>query len=284
MSNILIGNVAVVTGAGRGIGRSVAIDLARNGAKVIVNGRSSSAEAANEVVETIKAEGGEATVVLEDVSTMKGGKALIDAAIDIYGKLDTLVCNAGIISPATIFNLTEDDWDTVMTINLKGYFTVSQPAAIRMRDQKSGSIIMMTSLGGLQGSPRQPNYAASKEGIIGLMRSIALEIAPDVTCNAIAPSALTRMQQQMSPGRDPGKSEEVAPVVSFLASPAARHITGQVIGAAGNRVSIFPQPRVYRSAFADGQWTADRLAEIWDSSLGFDQLVAWERFVTNRGK
>ncbi|MDB5713993.1 MAG: short-chain dehydrogenase/reductase [Sphingomonadales bacterium] len=282
----LQGSVAVVTGAGRGIGRAIALDLAAAGARIIVNDLGATPvttgtkdEAAESVAREIRELGGDAFCVYETVATMQGGKRIIDAAMDHFGRLDTLVCNAGILRPASIFDLTEQDWDEVIETNLKGHFSMMQPAARIMRDQASGSIVTMTSSGGLEGSPKQPNYAASKEGIVGLMRSVALALAPYATCNAVSPSASTRMLALMRPGHDPGSAEDVAPLVTFLAGPDARHITGQVIGVAGNRVSIFPQPRPIRSMFTDGTWTADRIAERWEANLGGERLVRWERMV-----
>jgi NAD(P)-dependent dehydrogenase (short-subunit alcohol dehydrogenase family) len=274
--------VAVVTGAGRGIGRAIAIHLATLGARVVVNdlpGEEGAASPADAVAEEIRAAGGDAVAVEESVSTMTGGKRLIEAANDYYGRFDALVCNAGILRPASLFDLTEVQWDDVIEANLKGHFTVMQPAARHMRAQRSGSIVVLTSSGGLEGSPNQPNYAASKEGILGLMRSAALALAPHVTCNAVSPSALTRMLEQMRPGHDPGRPEDIAPVVAFLLSDAARHLTGQVVGAAGDRVSLFPQPCPARSIFREGGWTAEQLAQVWDGTLGSERLLRYDRFV-----
>lgn len=279
----LQGQVAIVTGAGRGIGRAIAIHLASLGARVVVNdigaAQGEPESTADAVVREINLAGGEAVSVIETVATMAGGQRVIDAAQDHFGRLDALVCNAGILRPASLFDLTEAEWDAVIKTNLKGHFTVMQPAARIMKAQKSGSIVVLTSSGGLEGSPNQPNYAASKEGILGLMRSAALALAPAVTCNAVSPSALTRMIDRMRPGHNPGRPEDVAPVVAFLLSEAARHITGQVIGVAGERVSIFPQPQPARSVFRAGGWTAEQLAAVWGATLGTEKLVRYERFV-----
>ncbi len=286
---MLSGTVAVVTGSGRGIGKAIAIGLANAGARVVVNdigvqldGDPGAGDPAAETVAEIRSAGGEAIAVNETVSTMTGGRRIVQSAIDAYGRLDTVVCNAAIMRPASLFDLTEKDWDLVLETNLKGNFSVMQPAAIHMRAQKSGTILVLTSSGGLEGSPNQPNYAASKEGILGLMRSAALALAPDVTCNAISPSALTRMIERARPGHNPGDPSAVAPVATFLASAAARNITGQVVGVSGDRVSIFPQPRVARTIYREGGWTPEGLANAWNATLGSDTLVRYERFVTNR--
>jgi NAD(P)-dependent dehydrogenase (short-subunit alcohol dehydrogenase family) len=277
---LLEGKVVVVTGAGAGIGRAVAVELAGHGAHVVVNGLS--ADPIDDLIGQIRTAGGQATGAVESVATMEGGRRIIQVALDACGKLDGLVCNAGILRPNSLFDLTETEWDEVLETNLKGYFSVLQPAAKLMRDQGSGSIVMMTSSGGLEGSVKQPNYAASKEAILGLMRSAALALAPDITCNAVSPSALTRMQELIRPGHNPGSPEDIAPLVTFLLSDKARHLTGQVIGAAGERISLYPQPRPARSMFRQGGWDAEAIAAAWDANLGSDRLVRWERFVAGR--
>jgi NAD(P)-dependent dehydrogenase (short-subunit alcohol dehydrogenase family) len=278
--------VAVVTGAARGIGREVAVMMAERGAKVVVNdlgvdvgGDGGDLGPADEVVARIVERGGQAVVSAMSVASSEGGAEVIRTAVDTYGRIDIVVCAAGILRPTLIFDLPEADWDAVLEVNLKGHFNVIQPAVRIMREQRSGTIITFTSSGGLQGSPQQPNYAASKEGILGLTRSVALTIAPYATCNAISPHAWTRMQERMGHARGhmPGP-EHVAPVAVFLASDAARHITGQVIGVDGERVSLFPQPRPVRSAVRAGGWTPESLAEQWDAALGTDQLVRYERY------
>lgn len=283
---VLSGKVAVVTGGGNGIGRAIAIGMAAAGAKVVVNdygvsveGVAPNAGPAEEVASLIRAEGGEAVPMFESVASSAGGRRIVEAALDTYGRIDALVCLAGIMRPANIFDITEDEWDEVIATNLKGHFTTVQPACIRMRAQKSGSVIMFTSSGGLEGSPLQPNYAASKEGIIGLMRSVALTVAPDITCNAISPSARTRMTERLNPSYFPGVPENIVPVVNWLASDAARHVTGQVIAAAGNRISQFPQPRPARSMYRDGGWTTEQIASTFDTAIGIDPLLRYDRFV-----
>ena len=286
---LLDGKVAVVTGAGRGIGRAVALDLARSGARVVVadygvavDGSQPSEGPAQDVVNEIKGAGGDAAAVFDTVATMEGGERIIKTALDQFGKLDILVCVAGNLRERMIFNMPEDDWDSVIATHLKGHFACMKPATILMRQQRSGRIITFTSAAGLDGSPGQPNYSAAKEGIVGLTRSTALAMAKyGVTCNSIAPGAQTRMtartvgtpsERRRRPGEEPGQPEDIAPVVTFLASDQAGHITGQVVGVSGRRVWIYSQPRALRSAFRDEGWTAEALAEVWDAALGQDTL------------
>jgi NAD(P)-dependent dehydrogenase (short-subunit alcohol dehydrogenase family) len=283
----LEGQVAAVTGAGRGIGRAIAIALAERGAKVVVNdigvslrGEATGERPAEEVVDEISSRGGDAVACLDSVDTMDGGKRVVDTAIEAFGRLDTVACAAAIVRPTTIFEMSEQEWDDVIATNLKGAFSVVQPAAIAMRAQRSGTIMLFTSSGGLQGNPLQPNYAASKEALIGLMRAVALSLLPYATCNAIAPSAQTRLSELMlPPGRKSGAPELVAPLAVFLASDAARHVTGQVIAIGSERLSLYPQPRPSRDAFRAGGWTAEAIADAWDSTLAGDKLVRYDRYV-----
>src|SRR3989449_326651 len=202
---LLDGKVAVVTGAGRGIGRTVALGLAGAGASGVVNdygvsvdGREPSSGPAEAVVKEIEARGGRAGPRAQGVATMAGGRAAIDAALKSFGDLHVLVCCAGILRERMIFNMSEEEWDAVIAVHLKGHFTVMQPATRYMREKKSGSIITFTSTAGLEGSPGQPNYSAAKEGIVGLTRSTALAMARyGVRCNAISPTADTRMTQRL---------------------------------------------------------------------------------------
>jgi NAD(P)-dependent dehydrogenase (short-subunit alcohol dehydrogenase family) len=281
------GKVAVVTGAGNGIGKAIALALGAAGAKVVVNdygvsvdGGSPSSAAADSVVAAIREAGGEAVASAESVATMAGGKAIIETALDHFGRIDHLSALAGILRPATIFDMTEEQWDEVIATNLKGHFTVIQQAAIRMRDQKSGSILAFTSTGGLEGSPNQPNYAATKEGIIGLARSVALSLAPHATCNVIAPGARSRMTELMNPNAHPSAvADDIPPTILFLASDKARHITGQVFRVAGFTVGLYPQPRLARQLTGTERWTAERLGALWEGAIGQDRLVRYDRFV-----
>jgi NAD(P)-dependent dehydrogenase (short-subunit alcohol dehydrogenase family) len=281
---LLDGKVAVVTGGGTGIGRAVCIGLAAAGARVVVNdygvsvdGHDPSSAPANEVVEVIRKAGGHAVASPESVATMAGGKAVVQAALKEFGGLDVLVCCAGILRERMIFNMSEEEWDAVIAVHLKGHFTVMQPATAHMREKRRGCIIGFTSTAGLEGSPGQPNYSAAKEGIVGLMRSTALAMAKyGVRCNAISPTADTRMTQRLPSERRGAATatppEAIAPVVAFLASDRAAHITGQVIGVRGTEVSVYSHPAPVRTATKTAPWTPEDLADVWDRTLGQDRL------------
>ncbi len=281
---LLDGKVAVVTGGGTGIGRAVSLDLAAAGAKVVVNdygvsvdGRDPSSEPANEVVGKIRAKGGQAVASPESVATMAGGRAVVDLALKEFGDLHIVVCCAGILRERMIFNMSEEEWDAVIAVHLKGHFTVMQPATRHMREKKAGSIITFTSTAGLEGSPGQPNYSAAKEGIVGLTRSTALAMARyGVRCNAISPTADTRMTQRL-PGERRGLAtatppEAIGPVATFLASDKAAHITGQIIGVRGTEVTVYSHQAPLRTATSVEAWTPERLADVWDRALGQDRL------------
>jgi len=281
---LLDGKVAVVTGGGTGIGRAVSLGLAAAGAKVVVNdygvgvdGRDPSSEPANQVVADIARAGGRAIASPESVATMAGGRNVVELALKEFGDLHILVCCAGILRERMIFNMTEEEWDAVIAVHLKGHFTAMQPATAHMRQKRTGCIITFTSTAGLEGSPGQPNYSAAKEGIVGLTRSTALAMARyGVRCNAISPTADTRMTQRLPDARRGAATatppEAIAPVVAFLTSDRAAHITGQVVGVRGNEVTIFSHPAPVRTATSAEPWTGERLAEVWDRVLGQDRL------------
>lgn len=242
----LVGKVAVVTGASRGIGRAIAEDLAANGAKVVINYNASSG-AAQEVVAAIEANGGEATAVQADVSQFSAAQSLIKAAIDTYGQIDILVNNAGTTRDTLLLAMKEEQWDTVIDTNLKSVFNCCK-AAVRpmMRRKKGGRIINISSVVALIGQGGQTNYAASKAGIIGFSKSLAKEIGSrKITVNVITPgffpTALTEVlddevvneSKKLIPLGRWGKLPEVAYLVSFLASDKAAYMTGQVISVDG---------------------------------------------------
>jgi NAD(P)-dependent dehydrogenase (short-subunit alcohol dehydrogenase family) len=281
---LLDGKVAIVTGGGTGIGRAVSLDLARAGAKVVVNdygvsvdGTDPSSAPAHEVVAAIRSAGGEAVASPESVATMAGGRGLVDLALKEFGDLHIVVCCAGILRERMIFNMSEEEWDAVIAVHLKGHFTVMQPATRHMREKRSGSIITFTSTAGLEGSPGQPNYSAAKEGIVGLTRSTALAMARyGVRCNAISPTADTRMTQRL-PGERRGLAtatppEAIGPVATFLASDRAAHITGQIVGVRGTEVTIYSHQAPLRTATSVEPWSPERLADVWDRALGQDRL------------
>ncbi|MER5362504.1 3-oxoacyl-ACP reductase [Streptomyces sp. NPDC002785] len=269
MSLPLDGMSAIVTGAGRGLGRAEALELARLGAFVVVNdygqpGRDGSGEAsaapAEEVAEEIRAAGGRAVAHLGDVSDHEQARALVELAVDTYGKLDILVNNAGILRDRMVFSMTEDEWDSVIRVHLKGHFNTTHFAAShwRARSKESGGpvygrIVNTSSEAFLAGSAGQPNYAAAKGGIVGLTTSTALALAKyGVTANAICPRARTRMTedvfagfQEPTDGRlDALAPEHVSPLVGYLASPAAAKVNGQLLVVHGGMVAIVERPRV----------------------------------------
>jgi len=280
---LLDGKVAIVTGGGTGIGRAVSLDLARAGAKVVVNdygvsvdGTDPSSAPANEVVTTIRSAGGQAVASPESVATMAGGRGLVELALKEFGDLHIVVCCAGILRERMIFNMSEEEWDAVIAVHLKGHFTVMQPATRHMREKRAGSIITFTSTAGLEGSPGQPNYSAAKEGIVGLTRSTALAMAKyGVTVNCISPTAETRMTERLPDTRRAQAAappEAIAPVVAFLASDRASHVTGQILHVRGNQVSLWSHPVQVRAITRQEGWTPEAIADVYDGALGQDRL------------
>lgn len=246
----LTGRVAVVTGSSRGIGRAIALKLASLGAKVVVN-YNSSEKAAQEVVEQIKAEGGEAIPVHADVKSAEQAKALIDAAQDSFGHLDILVNNVGVTRDTLLMRMKEDDWDIVMETNLKGTFNCTKAAQRPMIKQRYGRIINITSVSGIAGQVGQANYSASKAGIIGFTKAVARELGTrNITVNAVAPGYVPTDQTadlpqelidyilDLTPMRRPGTAQEIANAVAFLASEEASYVTGQVLGVDGGMMAM----------------------------------------------
>jgi NAD(P)-dependent dehydrogenase (short-subunit alcohol dehydrogenase family) len=257
MSRLCEGRVAIVTGAGRGVGREHALLLAAHGAKVMVNdigagldGSGKDASPASEVVATIKKAGGEAIANGEDVSSWKGAKAMVDAAIAHFGKLDVLINNAGILRDRMLTNMDESEWDSVIQVHLKGTFAPSRHAAAYWRDESKkiggpvkGRIINTSSTSGIYGNVGQTNYGAAKAGIAAFSIIAARELRRyGVTVNAISPTALTRMTEglrQLTPEEAPVRDPKwVSPTVVYLASEEAQDITGRVIQAGMGRIGV----------------------------------------------
>ncbi|MER6250734.1 SDR family oxidoreductase [Streptomyces sp. NPDC001584] len=282
MGNFLAGKVVAVTGAGRGIGRAVALAAAAEGAKVVVNdygvgieGAEPTSEIAEAVVKEIAALGGEAVAVADDISTMAGGQRLVDTALARYGRIDGVVCVAGILRERMLFNMSEEEWDPVIATHLKGTFTVFRAASAVMRRQGTGTLIGFTS-GNHQGSVAQANYSAAKGGIISLVRSAALGLAKyGVTANAVAPVARTRMSANVPMElKEIGEPEDVAALVTYLLSDRARaeDITGQVYTIAGPKIAVWAQPRELRAGYAEGSWTPEKIADFLPGTVGSDPM------------
>ena len=282
---ILKDRVAVVTGAARGIGREIALLMAQLGARVVVNdyggseaGQGTTQAPANDVVEEIRKAGGQAVASYDSVATMAGGERIVQTAIDDFGRLDIVVNNAGILRDRMIFNMTEEEWDAVIDTHLKGTFAVTRAAAPRMKEQRSGRFVNMTSTSGLVGNIGQANYAAAKLGIVGLTKVVALDMARyNVTANCISPFAWTRMIGTIPTETEAQKArvdkikkmgpEHIAPVAVFLASDAAKEISGQVFGVRGKEIMLFSHMRPIRNMHHDQGWTPERLAEMFPGTL-----------------
>lgn len=279
----LDGKTIAVTGAGRGIGRAVALACAASGANVVVNdfgvsidGNDPSSEIANEVVAEIRSAGGKAVAVADSVTTMEGGERIVQTAIDTYGSIDGVVCVAGILRERMLFNMSEAEWDPVIETHLKGTFTVFRAAAPHMRAQKSGTMIGFTS-GAFAGSVAQANYSAAKGGIVSLTRSAAVGMHKyGVTANVIAPVAKSRMSGNVPFGIEMGEPEDVAPMVVFLLGDAARSVTGQVFTANGGKLAVWNQPVEVREIIKDGRWTPEEIAERFDE-LGQERMGMLDR-------
>jgi NAD(P)-dependent dehydrogenase (short-subunit alcohol dehydrogenase family) len=275
MPGICQGRVAVVTGAGRGIGRGHALEFARQGAKVVVNdlgaaidGTGSSDGPAGEVVDAIRAAGGEAVANGDDVADWEGARRLIATAVDTWGHLDVLVNNAGFLRDRMLVNMTESDWDDVMRVHLKGHFCPTRHAIAHWRERsKAGEeidarIVNTSSGAGLLGSVGQGNYSAAKAGIVALTAVAAAELARyGVAVNAIAPAARTRMTEGVfagmakpAAGFDAMDPENVAPLVVWLGSPEARGVTGRVFNVEGGVIGVAEGWRDGPSVDKGGRW------------------------------
>ena len=283
----LDGRVAIVTGAGRGIGRSVARLLASEGASVVVNdlgaavdGSGHDSGPAHDVVAEIAEDGGKAVANGADISVFAAAENLVQTAIEEFGRLDILVNVAGILRDRMVFNMTEQEWDDVIRVHLKGTFNTTRFASAHwrsLRDETAQNrIINFTSVSGLHGAPGQPNYAAAKMGIVGLTWSSARALGKyGVTVNAISPGAATRMTDSVPTGRrrtrpdvDEWSPDNVAPIVAYLASERSGWITGRIIHSSGYEVSLYSNPEPVVRIIGTGPWQPDALAEQVERSFG----------------
>jgi NAD(P)-dependent dehydrogenase (short-subunit alcohol dehydrogenase family) len=282
---LLKDKVAVVTGAARGIGREIALPLAKHGARVVVNdyggseaGSGGASAPADEVVGEIKGAGGQAVANYDSVATMAGGKNIVDTAVRTFGRVDIVVNNAGILRDRMIFNMSEEEWDAVINTHLKGSFAVTRAAAPLMREQKWGRFINMTSTSGLVGNVGQANYAAAKLGVVGLTRVTALDMGRyNVTANCISPFAWTRMIGTIPTQTEAQKSRvekikkmspaHIAPLAAYLCTDDARDVSGQVFGVRGKEIMLFGHHRPLMRIHHAEAWTVERLSDVFPGTM-----------------
>ncbi|MGO4103859.1 SDR family oxidoreductase [Leifsonia sp. YAF41] len=295
---LLAEKVAIVTGSGRGLGLAYAQELARQGAAVVVN--DVDAAVAEQAVASIEAAGGRAVAVVAPVGSSETAQQLVDAAVGNFGRLDILVTNAGVLRDTVLWKMSDDDFDAVINVHLRGTFTCVRAAAIRFREQgEGGRIICIGSPTGQRGNFGQTNYAAAKAGIVGMVRTWALELArANVTVNAVIPVAATAMTEtvpffqkavEADKRGEPmpaffrhdlgfGTSDDVAGLVSFLASDAASLISGQAIGVGGDRVQLWSHPEPVVTEYKTGGWAADDLAATFFDQFGEKLQTVGENF------
>ncbi len=279
MQRLLEGKVIIVTGAGNGVGKGIALEAARQGAKVIVNdlgvaidGSGASTGPAQTVVNEIKAAGGDAAANTDSVAEFKSAEKMVQQAIDLWGRIDSVVNNAGNMRDVIFHKMTEDDFDAVIKVHLKGSWNTSRAAAPHLKAQASGSFVHMTSSAGLIGNVGQANYIAAKMGIVGLSKSIALDMEKfGVRSNCIAPFAFTRLVDSIP--RDTPEGEEryrvnsrmeankIAPFTCALMTDGAKDVSGQIFGVRNNEIYLFSQPRPIRTAHNGEGWTVETCVE-----------------------
>ena len=294
MPNLLQDKVAIVTGSGRGVGKGVALQMAAEGAKVVVvdpgvnlDGSGADQSVAQQVVDEIQAAGGQGTACMESVATMEGGEQIVQTALDAYGKLDIVVTCAGILRDRMIFNMSEAEWDDVIAVHLKGTFSVVKHACILFRQQRSGRVITFSSTSGLYGNSGQANYGAAKDGIAGFTRVVARDMGRyGVTANSIAPSASTRMIGSVpeeardlraargmtggNVGELRGQPEDIAPFVTWLASDEAAAVNGHIFYVTAGLVSLLNEPEPVRTMHKDGRWTVEEIIRVFPATLGVE--------------
>ncbi|MGW6755632.1 SDR family NAD(P)-dependent oxidoreductase [Streptomyces sp. NPDC055006] len=284
----LTGKVAVVTGSGRGLGLAYATALAAAGACVVVNDLD--AEVAEQAAKSIVEAGGRAVAEAVAVGTAEAADRLVARAVDSFGRLDVMVTNAGILRDRVLWKMTDDDFDAVVSTHLRATFTCARAAVVRMREQgEGGSLVLVSSPAGQRGNFGQTNYAAAKAGIAAMTRTWSMELSRSgITVNAVVPVAATSMTEtiptfapyieqwkQGSPlpdflrkGEGFGTPEDCAALVPFLASDAARDVTGQCIGIGGDKLTLWSHPQEIAVAYADGGWSPQTIADSWHGSVG----------------
>jgi NAD(P)-dependent dehydrogenase (short-subunit alcohol dehydrogenase family) len=285
----LAGKVAVVTGSGRGLGLSYAKALAEGGASIVVNDVDE--VAANDAVGAIEAGGGRAVAEVVPVGSSEAADRLVKRAVSEFGRLDVLVTNAGVLRDRVLWKMSDDDFDAVVEVHLRGTFTCARAAAVQMREQESGGrIILVASPAGQRGNFGQTNYAAAKAGIAAMARTWSMELErAGITVNAIVPIAATAMTatipafapliEESERTGEPlpawlrqaegfGTPDDCAGLVAFLASNAASDVTGQCIGIGGDKLSLWAHPHEVATAYRTGGWSAADIAEVWATSVG----------------
>jgi 3-oxoacyl-[acyl-carrier protein] reductase len=283
----LTGRVAVVTGAGRSLGRAYALSLASAGAAVVVNDMD--AESANATVADIVAAGGRATAVIAPVGPSETAQQLVDTAISEFGRIDAMICNAGVLRDKVLWKMSDDDFDVVVSTHLRGSFTCGRAAAIAMKEQgEGGRIVLIGSPAGQYGSFGQTNYASVKAGLVAMARTWSLELArAGITANAVVPTALTPMTATIPMYKDVyaayeagseiphefrhdhalGTPEDVAALIVWLASAASDGVTGQAIGIGGDKLALFAHPHEEAVAYCRGGWDPEGIDETWRDSF-----------------
>lgn len=298
MPNMLEDKVVVITGAGSGIGREFALAFAAQGARIVVNDLDRTEDggsAAEEVVSQIRATGGQAVASVESVAEWDSAQRIVAAAMDSFGRIDSVINNAGIVRDRFFFNMSLEEWQAVINVHLNGSFYVARAAAPHFKAQASGSYVHMTSTSGLIGNPGQANYSAAKLGLVGLSKSIALDMARyNVRSNCIAPFAWTAMTSSVPTDTPEAAARmeklktmeprKIAPLALYLASDAGAKVSGQIFGVRANEIYLYSQSRMIRSVHRSEGWTPETIAEHGIPALSSSfyenipspQLTTWD--------
>ncbi|MGB6894349.1 MAG: SDR family oxidoreductase [Dehalococcoidia bacterium] len=299
MGEKLKGRVAIVTGAGRGIGRGEALALASEGAKVIVNDLGGGADGtgaakgpADEVVDEIKKMGSEAISNYDNVVDFATGEKLVKLALDTWGQLDIVINNAGILRDRMLFNMAEEEWDAVIAVHLKGHFNLAKHACMYFRQERKPGVIINTSSTSGLGNPGQSNYAAAKEGIVGMTRTLAREMGRyGVRCNAIRPQAATRMTlsddmrrrferageagMKMLAALEKQEPTEIGPLVAWLCTDEAANINGRTFLVTAGHIGLYSEPEIVGSIDTDKSWSVDLVSDMLPKQVTKDLVNEW---------